>query len=214
MDNPSTTDNEVVQEEIDYKALYEKAKEDLASKEEHIKAIAAKKDELLGETKKAKQEREQAEIEKSKKAGEFEKLWKEAQEKMTALEQERDNERKSYRSEKIQTNAMKIAIELADGDAQSAKLLSYFIKDKLDTLANETGHLDDSSIDAVKKDFKTNKEFAPLLAGSKATGGGAQGNTRGASNATREMMQREIDSLPPSEKVRLLREGVVVVPNR
>jgi hypothetical protein len=178
----------VVEEAIDYKALYEKASEDLQK-------VVAKKDELLSETKKAKQEKaeqiaaaQRAEQEKAQKDGEFEKLWQSAEERRKQLEQELQNERNSYRQEKIQTHAMRVAVELADGDALSAKLLSHFLQDKLSKIATETGTLDDSVIDAVKQEFKNNKDFAPLLSGSKANGGGALGS--GNSVATANTIDR------------------------
>lgn len=173
---------EQVEEEVDYKALYEKAADDLAK-------VVAKKEELLSETKKAKQEKaeqlaaaQRAEQEKAQKDGEFEKLWQSAEERRKALEQELQNERNSYRQEKIQTHAMRMAVELADGDAQSAKLLSHFLQDKLSKIANETGSLDESVLSAVQQEFKNNKDFAPLLSGSKANGGGALGSGNSVAN--------------------------------
>ena len=171
-----------IEQELDYKSLYEKAQDDLQK-------VIAKKEELLSETKKAKHERaeqlaaaQRAEQEKAQKDGEFEKLWQSAEEQRKKLEQELQNERNSYRQEKIQTHAMRMAVELADGDAQSAKLLSHFLQDKLNKIASDNGGLDDSIIQAVKQEFKNNKDFAPLLSGSKANGGGALGSGNSVAN--------------------------------
>ncbi len=164
--------------EVDYKSLYEKAQKD-------VETLAAKKEELLKETKAAKKEREdtiaatqKAEKEKSQKDGEFEKLWQSSEQRANELESVLNNERNSYKQEKIQGHAMKLAIDLADGDALSAKLLATFIGQSISKMADEKGTLDDSVLSAVRKEFQNNADYAPLLAGSKASGGGALGNTK------------------------------------
>jgi len=165
-----------VVEDVDYKALYEKAQEDLSK-------VVAKKEELLAETKKAKKEREdqaaaiaRAEQEKAQKDGEFEKLWKQEELQRRSLEQELQNERNTNRQEKIQSHAMKLAVELADGDALSAKLLAKFVQESISKMADDRGSLDDNVLKAVKKEFQNNADYAPLLSGSKAKGGGALGS--------------------------------------
>jgi len=164
--------------EVDYKSLYEKAQKD-------VDILAAKKEELLKETKAAKKEREdtiaatqRAEKEQAQRDGEFEKLFKGAEQRATELETVLNNERNSYKQEKIQGHAMKMAIDLADGDALSAKLLATFIGQSISKMADEKGTLDDSVLSAVRKEFQNNADYAPLLAGSKASGGGALGNTK------------------------------------
>lgn len=172
--------NEVVEKEdtIDYKALYEKAQKD-------IEKIAAKKDELLNETKKAKQEREAAELnarkaaeEKAQKDGEFEKLWQTAKKEKDELSQRLQEIQNSNRREKIQISAMRVATELADGD--NAELLSEFVQRNLDKMADEAGGLSPDVLEAVKNEFKNSGKYKALLRGSKAVGGGATGNTRSA----------------------------------
>jgi len=166
-----------VEHQIDYKALYEKTNTDLQS-------LVAKKDELLRETKKAKQEKTEqlaatvkAEQERALKDGEYEKLWKSSEQQAKDFEQKYTQLINETKQEKIQGHALKLAIELADGNAQSAKLLSRFIQDSLSKMSDEKGLLDDSIIEAVKKEFQNNSDFAPLLGGSKASGGGALGNS-------------------------------------
>lgn len=169
--------------EVDYKSLYEKAQKD-------VETLAAKKDELLKETKAAKADREatiaakaQAEKEQAQRNGEFEKLFKSAEQRALELETVLNNERNSYKQEKIQGHAMKMAIDLADGDALSAKLLATFISQSIAKMADEKGTLDDSVLSAVRKEFQNNADYAPLLAGSKASGGGALGNTKTTAQA-------------------------------
>lgn len=178
----SETNEQVTQEvendTTDYKALYEKAQSDIAK-------IAAKKDELLNETKKAKHDREAAELahqkateEKAQKDGEFEKLWQTAKKEKEELTNRLQEIQNSNRREKVQISAMRVATELADGD--NAELLSEFVQRNLDKMADEAGGLSPDVLEAVKNEFKNNGKYKALLRGSKAVGGGATGNTRSA----------------------------------
>ncbi len=186
--------------EVDYKSLYEKAQKD-------VETLAAKKEELLKETKAAKKEREdtiaatqRAEKEQAQRDGEFEKLFKSAEQRAMELETTLNNERNSYKQEKIQGHAMKLAIDLADGDALSAKLLATFIGQSIAKMADEKGTLDDTVLSAVRKEFQNNADYAPLLAGSKASGGGALGNTKTTAQA--------VDSkLSPVDRMNASRQG-------
>ncbi len=172
MEAPTVT--ELQEEVIDYKALYEKSQQDIAK-------IAAKKDELLNETKKAKQDREAAELaatkateEKAQKDGEFEKLWQTAKQEKDALLMSLSELKNSNRKEKIQVSAMRLATELADGD--NAELLSEFVQRNLDKIADEAGGLSPDVLEAVKNEFKNNSKYKSLLRASKANGGSATGN--------------------------------------
>lgn len=197
--------NSEQEEQLNYKEMYEKAQEDM-------KKILAKKEELLQETKKAKKDREEhasaaakAEQEKALKDGEYEKLWKSAEEQAKQHEERYKSLLHETKNEKIQTNAMKIAIELADGNAQSAKLLAKFVGESLGQLAGEHGQLDDSVIQAVKKEFQSNQDYAPLISGSKASGGGAPGNSR-AIKSTSEMTREDFSKLTPFEQGKFFSE--------
>lgn len=182
-------ENQVTETEVqetvdttDYKAECEKLRADLEK-------VAAKKEELYAETKKAKKEKEEqlaatkrAEQERAQKDGEFEKLWLTSEDQRKALEEQLQSERNAVRQEKIHIHAMELAVELADGDAPSAKLLAKFLQDSLSKVADEKGSLDESVLSAVRKEFKNNADYAPLLGGSKASGGGALGNLKSTVN--------------------------------
>lgn len=193
---------EVQQEEvIDYKALYEKAQKD-------IEKIAAKKDELLNETKKAKADREAAEQaaiqaakEKAIKDGEFENLWKTAQKEKEELETKLKEFAANNRKEKVQITSMRIANDLADGD--NAELLSEFIQRNVDKIANEHGEVEASVLEALKTEFKNNNKYQSLLRGSKAQGGGATGNMRGAQQKS-QISQSDFKGLSAMEQINAL----------
>ncbi len=192
-------ETQTTEKPIDYKVLYEKSQEE-------IQSIAAKKEELLKETKKAKQERaeqiaavEKAEQDRALKDGEFETLWKSSEQQAKEFEQRYNSLLSETKQEKIQGHAIKLAVELADGNAQSAKLLSRFIQDSLSKMSDEKGSLDDNIIAAVKKEFQNNNDFAPLLGGSKASGGGAPGNAKTSTESINT-------SLSPVDRINAARE--------
>lgn len=198
--------------EIDYKAFYEANKENV----EKLPGLIKKNQELLGETKQAKADRLAAATEaqriadeKAIKDGEYEKLWKTAKEEKEALAKTIQDLKSNNRKEKIQIAALKVSNELAEG--ANVELLSDFVMRNLDALADENGSLSEDVLVDVKKQFEANTKYQSLMKQSKASGGSAPGNSRGAQTGVREMTQKEIDSLPPQQKVDLLMSGSVRV---
>ena len=196
------------QDVADYKAMYEATQAELAK-------VQAHQDKLLTETKKAKQAKEEqaaahakAEQEKAMKDGEFEKLWQSAEQNRKNLEQQLNEERNSRKNENIGTHAMRLAVELADGDAQSAKLLSHFLKERISKMAGESGAVDENILAAVKQEFKNNNDYAPLLLGSKAKGGGALGSSSGAAKA-QSVTRSEFQAMDPVSQRTFLKSGIV-----
>jgi hypothetical protein len=190
------------QDVVDYKSKYEEA-------QKAIEALAAKKEELLKETKNAKEEkRKQAELaeqarqeqlEVAQKNGEFEKLWKQEQQEKERVLQELQNSRKERRDEKINLAAMKVAVDLAKGDADKAELLSEFVAKSIGKVADEYGQVDNDLLSSVRTQFETDKRYTPLLGGNKSVGSGAQGNTRSASVKT-TLDRAAFDQLSPKAK--------------
>lgn len=183
--------------EVDYKAMYEKIAAD-------FEKVAAKKEELYKETKKAKAEREHAEIEAkrileetAKKNGEFEKLWQTASKEKEELLNQLKAVKHANRQEKLQVVSMKIANELADGD--NAELLSEFVVRSLDNMADESGLLSNDVMKAVVDDFKNNAKFKSLLRASKASGGSAPGISKSVVEKT-TITRNEFDGLVGSKK--------------
>ena len=208
-----TESNEQIAEtqELDYKALYEKSQSDL-------KIVADHKEKLYQETKQAKADRAQAKAdadriieEKAQRDGEFESLWKAAKVKEAELTQKLADKDKANRNEKVQISALRIATELADGD--NAELLSEFVQRNLDKMADEAGGLSLDVLEAVKNEFKNNGKYKALLRGSKAVGGGATGNTRGAQE-TQSLTRSEFANLSPSKQSEFaakLRAGTAII---
>ncbi len=199
----SEVENEVEEPVQDYKSMYEET-------QKRLDALAAHQDKLLGETKKAKQAKEEAakaELERSKKAGEYEKLWSSAEERAKEVEQRYLDLVKDIKNEKVESNAMKIAVDLADGDAVNAKLLSKFIKDALHTMSDDKGSIDDGVMEAVKKQFRENRDYSPLLGGSKAAGGGANGSNKMSGGQNKMMSRSSFDNMTPAERMSFIKAG-------
>lgn len=210
-DAEQNLEQEVTQDVQDYKALYEKALQDLDK-------VVAKKEQLYKETKAAKAAREEAAAEAlriseetAKKNGEFEKLWKTASQEKEQLLQQLQEIKTGNRNEKLKVASMRIATELADGD--NADLLSEFVKRNLENMADEDGSLSDDVIKAVTSDFKNNVKFKSLLRASKASGGGAPGNMKSGGEKT-SLTRAEFDKLNPvkqREFVDLIRKGSAIL---
>lgn len=178
---------------IDYKALYEEALE----KTKNFDAVVAKKDELLKETKAAKEAKRLAEEERAKAAGEYEKLYKETEE---ALRQERA----LVRQEKVENYAARLAYELAEGD--NAEILQDFIARKIAAEADERGALDKNQLAAIREEFEKGSKFKALLKGIKSVGGGAVGNLQRASNQA-TMNRQDFEALSQTERGKFFKSG-------
>lgn len=197
-------ENTTEQQDIDYRAMYEETQQKLNS-------LAAHQDKLLTEAKKAKEkkrESEQKEIElrrqqeeQAAKNGEFERLFKQRDKEYKEALEQMNSLKNNYKKEKIEVQAMNVANELADG--ANAKLLSKFITESLNHLADENGSLSEDVIASVRDDFKTNDMYAALLRQSKSEGGGAPGNTRGAQTKT-EISQAEFKSMDASKQLEFI----------
>jgi len=181
-------------------------------------SMKQKMDQLLGETKKAKQEREQAELsarqaseQKAKEAGDFEQLHKSSEQARQTLEQRLQEMQSGIANEKRSNAAMRIAADLADG--ANAEILSEFISRRLKytddglKVTNDAGELTVSSIDELAQEFKGNTRFAALLKGNQAGGGGASGGGKQGGGAVKEMSRTEFDSMPPNKRTEFIRAG-------
>lgn len=191
------------------------------------KGLAAKKDELLGETKAAKKAREdalaklkeyeerQAEQEEKQKqamkeSGEYKTLYEQLSKDLEKERQERKREAQERRDEKVEYQAMKIARELAKGHDESAELLSVFVKQSLSDLADDRGNLNEKVVEDVKHHFAETPKYAPLIGGTQATGGGARGSETIKTNKSfSEMTEAERVALHKKdpEKYRKMRDN-------
>ena len=169
---------------------------------EDVSGLKAKVDELLGEKKAAEKARkdaeEQARVEReeaARKSGnveELEKSWSEKYSRREAelngmLEQERGTLSTQIRDLTVGRTATDIASALAIPG--SAKALLPHIERRLSVeqrdgkpvvvVLDAQGKLSAATLDELKAEFANDVAFAPLIAGSKASGGGANGASGG-----------------------------------
>ena len=181
-------------------------------------SMKSKMDELLGETKRAKnQKREsdeaarQAEADKAQKAGDFEQLYKSSQEQSNDFKSQLDEFRGSVASERQSGMAMKLAAELADG--VNAELLSTFIAPRLKytdegiKVLDGNGQLTVSTIDDLKTEYQSNARFSALLKGNQSSGGGATGGTKSSGAAAKTLTRSEFDGIAPLKKMEFIKSG-------
>lgn len=181
-----------------------------------LESVLAKNNELLGEAKTAKQKLREFESAKNqeleeaaKKKGDYEQLYKSAEQKAAELQSQLENMMQSSASEKINTQALKLASELAEG--HNIDLLSGFIAQRLKytdgdiKVTDQNGELSVTTLDELKNEFKSNEKFSSLIAGNKSTGGGATGNNGGS--AAKEMTRSDFDKLSPDSQMKFIKSG-------
>lgn len=179
----------------DNKATAPEGNDDLDAIKRERDALKAKNLELLDETKNAKKKaaeearrHEEAKQEKLKKDGDYEQLFKSAEQKTRELEEQIRIRDERAANEIARNEAMKLATQLADG--HNAELLQEFIVRRIKytedgiRVLDSNGGLTVSSLADLKREFETSDKFKSLIRGSKATGGGASGTSGGASSAS------------------------------
>ena len=169
-----------------------------------IEALVGKKNELLAETKAAKDEKRKA----AEANGQFKELYDQMVADKTKLEEQMNEWKRSTRQEKVQNAALKIASDLAEG--ANIKLLSKFIVENLDKLADESGSLSDVALAEVAKSFEQNTDYASVLKGNKSAGGSAPGNTRGAQENSKVVDRDSFMKMKPEQQMKHINAGGVV----
>jgi hypothetical protein len=172
-------------------SLIDTQKADLAKSAAQVESMQSKLDELLGETKKAKQKaKDEAEAaalalsEKAAKEGDFEQLLKSSEEERKKLNEQLGALTQSISQERVSSAAMKLASDLADG--HNATLLSDFIARRLKNtdegvrVLDSNGELTISSLEQLKTEFQADERFKSLVRGNQSSGGGATGGNGSA----------------------------------
>jgi len=176
-----------------------------------------KMDQLLSETKKAKDLQREAEVvatreaeEKAKKDGDFQQLHKSSEEARQALEERLTELMSANANEKRNTAAIKISSELADG--YNAELLSGFVASRLKytddglKVVDAAGNLTVSTVDDLKTEFQADARYAALLKGNQSSGGSANGSS--ANNGKAKVMTRaDFDKQSPESRMKFMTSG-------
>lgn len=216
------------------KALYEKKgdkyqlKVDGIPQGEDVAGLKAKVDELLAEKKAEKKRADDAEAaraaaaeEAARKGGDVEaidKSWKTKFDKREKeLLDENDGLKGSLNGMLIDNVAVKLAGELAVPG--SADLLIPHIKSRLaaeqrdgqfvTVIKDAAGKPSAASIDDLKTEFVSNPAFAPVIVGSKATGGGASGGSNGG-GAAKTVNRAQFNKMTPDAQMSHTKSGGTV----
>lgn len=185
---------------------------------EDVTGLKNKVTELLNEKKeserlrkeaedKARQEREEA-LRKSGNVEELEKSWSEKYSRReTELSQQLETERTTLSAQIRDLTVGRMATDLAAELAVqgSAKALLPHLERRLGVetrdgkptvvVLGQDGKLSAATVDELKKEFASDPAFAPLIAGSKASGGGAGGAGKGGGAA-----QKRSDMTPVEKR--------------
>ncbi len=146
--------------------------------EEDTSGMRDKMDQLLSETKKAKDAERKAAEERAKQENDYKSLFESSQQKSSEWEQKYNELQNSVRQKERSATAMSISTELASG--VNAKLLAKFVAERVDideqgntVVLSAEGKPTVATLDDLKKEIQSSGEFDALLDGSKASGSGA-----------------------------------------
>jgi len=185
--------------EIDYKAEFEKAQAD-------IERMQAKNNELLGETKKAKEARRQLEAEdkeRAKKNGDFERLLQSAEDERNKAFEELNSYKQEALKQNINAKALKITNELK-AIPESAELLAHFVANELKSIADEKGEVSETALNALKHQFINDDKYKPLLLGNQSNGGGATG-AKSSAHKSNEISRADFEKMDASKKMEFIK---------
>ena len=210
-------------EEVDVSALQEQLTTLQATNQEladQFDAIKNKNDELLTETKSAKEAKRKAEADAiaekdrmAKESGDFESLYKSSSEKLQMTESTLSQLQGRIETEQKGNAAMKMAADLAEGS--NIDLLSTFINTRLSfqegalKVTDGNGNLTISSLDDLKAEFKNDSKFASLLKGNQSSGGGATGGNN-SGRAAKTKSRAEFTALNPADQMKHIKSGGTV----
>jgi chromosome segregation ATPase len=211
-------------EEVDVTALQDQLttlQESNQALTDQFDAIKSKNDELLTETKTAKEAKRKAEADAitekdrmAKESGDFESLYKSSSEKLQMTESTLSQLQGRIEKEQKGNAAMKIAADLAEGS--NIDLLSTFINTRLSfqegnlKVTDGSGNLTISSLDDLKAEFKNDPKFASLLKGNQSSGGGATGGDNTSGGAAKTKSRAEFMALNPTDRMKFTKTGGTV----
>ena len=196
-----------------------------ADTERQLAAVLAKQDELLSETKAAKSAKKAAEEKAAleaeellRKSGDVSALEKSWQAKYEKLEADKNSQIEAINGNLngllVDNVASKIANDLALPG--SADLLMPHIKSRLATeikdgkavtvVRDPSGKPSALTVEELTKEISANQAFAPVLVGSKATGGGAGGG-KGGSATGKTLSRADFDALDQFSRSEFSKNG-------
>lgn len=218
-------------------SLYDKAdggkfrlKVDGMPQPEDTTGLKKKVDELLAEKKSAAQKAKEAEEqarkaaeEAARKAGDIDALDKSWNQKYTDALTAKDNELSGLRGTLNTLLVDNVATQLANELAVqgSAALLMPHIKGRLaveirdgqpkTVVIGQDGKPSALTIDELKAEFASNAAFAPVIAASKASGGGASGANGKGGGAVKTVTRSQFDQMDAQQRMEHVKSGGKIV---
>lgn len=193
---------------------------------EDTSGLKRKVEELLAEKKSQQQKAAEAEAaaaraaeESARKSGDVDALDKSWQKKHAETLAAKDAELGNMRGTLNRLLVDNVAVQLANDLALpgSAALLMPHIKSRLEVdissgepktiVIGQDGKRSALTIDELKAEFASNPAFAPVLAGSKATGGGANGSNGKGGGAAKTVTRAQFDAMNSSERMQHVKSG-------
>jgi hypothetical protein len=195
---------------------------------EDVSGLKKKVDELLAEKKaadasrkKAEEEARKASEEAARKSGDVGALEKSWQEKFNATQAEKDAEIQrlngSLTGVLVDSVATRLAAEIAlPGSAgvllphiRSRLTVDYVDGNPVTRVLGTDGKPSAATVDELKAEFASNKAFAPIVAGTKASGGGAAGAGSGG-GAAKTISRKDFDALDYAGKSKAIKDGTQI----
>jgi chromosome segregation ATPase len=202
---------EGTQEQTDFKAIVDK----LTAERD---ALTGKVNELLGEAKKAKAARRDAEAQAAEEArkkaeadGNYQQLFESSEKERSTLQQQLEEMRSNIAKEKVSVEAGRLAAKLAEGE--NVELLSEFVQRRLKytdegiKVTDSNGNLTVSTIDDLAKEFEGSARYASLLKGNKSSGGGASGGAGSGGAAKKTMPRSQFEALDTNARMQFVKSG-------
>jgi hypothetical protein len=186
-----------------------------------IAALEGKNRELLKEKSDNKKLSDQAKLDNAKTSGDMEALEQSWKDKYTNRETELTNELTGYQKMISDSTSGQQAVMLAAEMSipGSADVLLPHIKNRLTTeiqdgkpvlrVLDSQGKPSAMSVDDLRKEIESNPAFAPLLIGSKASGGGSI--TQGGKTTGKTMLRSKFNALSNAEQDAFVIDGGVPV---
>jgi hypothetical protein len=186
-----------------------------------IAALEGKNRELLKEKADGKKLADQTKLDNAKTSGDMEALEQSWKDKYTNRETELTNELTGYQKMISDSTSGQQAVMLAAEMSipGSADVLLPHIKNRLTTeiqdgkpvlrVLDSQGKPSAMSVDDLKKEIESNPAFAPLLIGSKASGGGSI--TQGGKTTGKTMLRSKFNALSNAEQDAFVVDGGIPV---
>jgi hypothetical protein len=192
---------------------------------EDVSGLKKKVDELLAEKKAADAKRREAEEaarladeERARKSGDLSALEKSWQDKLARIEAEKSaaltESQKQIQALTVGRTATDIAAEIAVPGTAKVLLphissrLSVDVRDGVPVVVvlDTNGKPSAASLEELKQELANDPAFAPLIVGSKASGGGAAGATRGGAGP-KTITRTAFEQMSPMQRMEFAKAG-------